>query len=196
MATGKSDVKEPELETQEQDQGAPSEETKNTEGHMIPKARFDEVNNEAKALRKRLDELDAEKKARDEKQLEEQGKYKELIDSLRSQLVEVSGKASKVEEYEATLGKLLQAELAALPEQSRRLVPEKLSIQDRLDYIAENRELLVKPAAPNIGAGSKGTSGEPTGQVPNGFYEAAQAFGLSKDMAQAAAKRLAEGNKQ
>lgn len=156
MATGKGESKEPEQDTPEQDQGAPSEETKNTESHMIPKARFDEVNNELKALKKRLDEADAEKKARDEKQLEEQGKYKELIDSLRSQLVEASGKASKVETYEATLDKILQAELAALPEQSRRLVPEKLPVQDRLDYIADNRELLVKPAAPGTGAGIKG----------------------------------------
>lgn len=143
--------------------GTPAE-AKNTDSPMIPKERFDEINNQRKELEAKLLQIEADQKSRIEKQLEEQGKFKELNENLRAELAETKLKAEKAGELEGTLEKLLAAQLEALPEQTRQLVPEKLSIQDRLDYIATNRDLLVKPAAPNTGAGVKGAK-HPDGGV-------------------------------
>jgi len=161
--------------------GTPAE-AKNTDSPMIPKARFDEINNRKNELEARLAEIEADQKLRIEQQLEEQGKYKELTETLRAELAEAKIRANKSDELEGTLEKLLAAQLEALPEQSRKLVPEKLSIKDRLDYIAENRELLVKPAPPGTGAGKQGGK-PPEGKPDITAEESAMAkkFGLTEE---------------
>lgn len=66
-----------------------SDETKNTEQkqeeHMIPKSRFDEVNNRAKEAEKKLAALESEKAEQEKKALEESGKFKELYEKEQAE---------------------------------------------------------------------------------------------------------------
>ena len=138
----------------------PAAELSNTEETKIPKSRFDEVNNKMKDYEAKLRQMEEERKAETEKRLEEQQKWQELAESRGQKLTEAERKAALADEYEVSLKKLLDAQLAEMTDDSKKLIPAKLPVQDQLDYIASNRAFLFKPTAPNIDAGSKG-SGSP-----------------------------------
>ena len=160
----------------------PSAETQNTEsGHMIPKSRFDEVNDKAKALEARLAALETEQKAQLEAQLAEQGKYKELAEQRAKQLAEAQSKADKLEAYEATLQKLLDAEVEAIPEDKRGMIPAPLSTEQKLDWIAQNKAHLVKQAPPSIGAGIRGGSQEKSVEISQEEAATAKKFGMTAE---------------
>ena len=172
--------------------GAPSAETINTESHMIPKSRFDEVNSENKKLRAELEAREKAERERTEKTLLEQERYKERADKRAAELTEANAKAGKADAYEAAVNRLLETELASLPEEVRDLVPEDYEPHKKIDWIAKNKAKLLKPAPPNIGAGGIG-AGDPNASnkpIPADFGDVAKAFSLSKEQADAAAKRL------
>lgn len=172
---------------------APSAETLKSESdHMIPKSRFDEINGELKKLRAELDAREKAERERTEKVLLEQARFQELAEKRGAELAEANAKASKAEAYEAAVNRLLETELASLPEEVRTLVPEDYEPHKKIDWIAKNKALLLKPAPPNIGAGGIG-AGDPSAggnSIPADFGDVAKAFSLSKEQAEAAAKRL------
>jgi ribonucleoside-triphosphate reductase len=131
---------------------APSAETKNTGNeqageHMIPKSRFDEVNNGFKELKKQLDALTAEKTQkeqelaeRDRKAKEEQGKFQELYETAAKDLDKFKGEsktaATRVQQLEAVINGLLEAKLEGVPEEFRDLIPANLTPELRLEWLA------------------------------------------------------------
>jgi ribonucleoside-triphosphate reductase len=156
--------------------------TKNSDNsHMIPKTRFDEVNNRSKELEK---ELAAVKEALNKAQtsrLEEQEQYKELYEKTASELSEIKPIAEQISVYKKTVGTLLEAQVAEIPEEMRSLIPEELGDVQKLNWIARNRTLLMKPAGPDIGAGNRG-SGSSTGtEITPEEKEVANAFGITAE---------------
>jgi len=70
--------------------------------NMIPYSRFQEVINQKNALDKQLQEIeDARKKAEADK-LEEEGKYKELLEKERAEKEALSAKATEWDNFQAT----------------------------------------------------------------------------------------------
>ena len=114
-----------------------------------------DANKEATA---RMATIEKENQERLEKQLQEQGKYKELAEERAKALAEALPKAEQLEAYEATLKEFLQAQIEEIPEEKRSLIPTMLPVKEQLAWLAVNRTLLMKTTAPKIGAGTQGGS--------------------------------------
>jgi hypothetical protein len=150
--------------------------------HMIPKSRFDEVNMARKKAEERLAQLEAEQKVEVEKRLTEQEKYKELADKRGEELVKAQAEADKVAAYEKTLSEVLAAQVEALPKDKRALVPEELSTQGKLNWLAKNAAILKAPAPFDIGAGNRGGGEDNTPPVLSPEEEQFAAnFGMKKE---------------
>ena len=104
----------------------------------------------------RLATIEKENQDRLETQLKEQGKYKELAEERAKALAEMQPKADQLEAAQATLKQVLAAQIEQIPEDKRSLVPDKLSTEDQLEWISQNRALLSKKTPFNIGAGQQG----------------------------------------
>jgi hypothetical protein len=92
------------------------------------------------------------KKLQDQALLD-QNKYKELYESTKAELEVEKGRSGRADTLEGTLKKTLDAELAALTPEAKKLIPSKLPIEDQLDWIAANRASLTRQQARDIGAG-------------------------------------------
>jgi hypothetical protein len=150
--------------------------------HMIPKSRFDEVNTARKKAEERLAQLEAEQKLEVEKRLTEQEKYKELADKRGEELVKAQAEADKVAAYEKTLSEVLAAQVEALPKDKRALVPEELSTQGKLNWLAKNAAILKAPAPFDIGAGNRGGGEDHTPPVLTPEeHEYAQKYGMTDE---------------
>jgi len=109
-----------------------------------------------KAAAERLATIEKENQAQLEKQLVEQGKYKELAEERARALAELQPKADKLDSAEATLQLVLDGQILQIPEDKRKLIPDYGTVEDRLNYIAANGDLLRKAEAFDIGASSRG----------------------------------------
>ena len=109
-----------------------------------------------KAAADRLATIEKENQAQLEKQLVEQGKYKELAEERARALAELQPKADKLDSAEATLQLVLDGQILQIPEDKRKLIPDYGTVEDRLNYIAANGDLLRKAEAFDIGASSRG----------------------------------------
>lgn len=117
---------------------------------MIPKERFDEVNQKYKELASQLEEM---KKAKEEmeRQLAE---MKQASEQTRITIQETTSKLEEqVKHYEALMNEMVETKLKQIPENMRDLVPEGLSIEQKLAWInkAEAKGLFKKPQQVVIG---------------------------------------------
>lgn len=123
-----------------------------TQEQMIPMSRFREVIEEKNKYKDDLDKRQKAEEKQKQKELEEQGKYQELIAEKDKEL-ETAGKSKEqLAQYEETLGEILTSELEKIPEEKKTLIPEELPIVAKLKYIAKNRALLM---------GEKSSTGAP-----------------------------------
>jgi len=109
-----------------------------------------------KAAADRLATIEKENQTQLEKQLVEQGKYKELAEERARALAELQPKADKLDSAEATLQLVLDGQILQIPEDKRKLIPDYGTVEDRLNYIAANGDLLRKAEAFDYGASSRG----------------------------------------
>jgi len=109
-----------------------------------------------KAAADRLATIEKENQTQLEKQLVEQGKYKELAEERARALAELQPKADMLDSAQATLQLVLDGQILQIPEDKRKLIPDYGTVEDRLNYIAANGDLLRKAEAFDIGASSRG----------------------------------------
>ena len=151
--------------------------------NMIPQSRLNEVIEERKKLAEKLEQIEIEQKAATEKRLVEQEEWQKLAESRAEELAKANSEANKVKGYEETLESLLASEVALLPKSVQGMVPEALSIQEKLAWIAKNKSLLVKPPAPDISADKDGNviDGKDKNQEPltEEELEYARKFGMT-----------------
>ena len=127
----------------------------NTAEHMIPKSRFDEVNQKFKDLQSKLEEFTNEKsKAETERQKaekkakEEQGKYEELYKTTNDELGKFKddhkNSSQRVTQLETVINAMLETRLANVPEDFRDLVPANLNPEAKLEWLtaAESKGLF------------------------------------------------------
>lgn len=149
-------------EEKKDDSVQPSAETKKTEDeHMIPKSRFDEVNQRYQDAEKRIKALEKSIDEGNKKRLKEQEDYKALYEGAEGELAELKPKAERLAVYEATLKETLDAAVAEIPESKRSLIPSEYSVDQQLKWISQNRALLSKASPVDLGAGNRG-GGEST----------------------------------
>jgi len=164
-------------ETEEESSTAESEKTE----HMIPKSRFDEVNSRLRALEKEQKEKDRERREAEERRLRDQDQYKELATKQDEELARLRPIAERYDESQQALERILAAEIAALPESKKKLVPKSLSPVEQLDWLAENKDELVKQTAPETGAGKRGTENIKAAELTNEEKEVARRFGMNPE---------------
>ena len=132
-------------------------ESKNTEQeHMIPKSRFDEINQKYQDEAKRRAALEKQIEENQKKRLKEQEDYKALYEQAEGELAELKPKAERLTTYEATLKETLDAAVAEIPENKRTLIPSEYSVDQQLKWISQNRALLSKLSPVDQGAGVRG----------------------------------------
>lgn len=166
-----------EVETKE----APAEVEK-TDSPMIPKERFDEVNSRMKEYEKKLQAQEKALKEAQEARLKEKEDYKQLYEQTTAELSELKPLAEQVETYKETMERLFESQVADIPEEMRSLIPDELSVKQKLDWIARNKNLLLKPVAPNIGAGSRGSGASPkTRELTPDEKQVAETFGYTAE---------------
>lgn len=118
------------------------------EEHMIPKHRFDEVNDKYKEMKKQLDALLKEKEENDKKAAEadrlakeQQGKFEELYKSTSDELNKYKADhkqaSDRVKQLEAVINGLLEAKLEAVPEEYRDLLPAHMAPEAKLEWLAQ-----------------------------------------------------------
>jgi hypothetical protein len=150
--------------------------------HMVPISRLNEVIADRKKLEDKVATMEAAEKAETEKRLAEQNQWKEVAEKRGEELVKAQAEAAKVGGMEATLAQVLAAQVEALPKDKRALVPDALTTQGKLDWLAKNAAILKAPAAFDIGAGHLGGGEDNTPPVLSPEEEqVAAAFGMKKE---------------
>jgi len=138
----------------------PTAEPKKTDtDHMIPKERFDEVNQKWKDEVKAREASDKALKEAQTTRLKEKEDYKVLFEQATKELGELKPKAESFDSYKETMKNLFETQKEEIPEELRSLIPEELTVKQKIDWIAKNKKLLLKPVGPDIGAGLRGAGG-------------------------------------
>ena len=170
---------------QEQKQGQEQEssvalDAKN-EKNFVPQSVFSTQQEKLRVAEERLAAIVAEQKTETEKRLVEQSKFQELAETRGKELVKAQDEAAKVTAYEKTLTEVLAAQIESLPEDKRALVPDELTTQQRLAWIAKNAAILKAPAAFDIGAGRQGGGeGNKVNLTPEEL-QVAKSFGMTPE---------------
>lgn len=141
--------------------------TKQTE-HMIPKSRFDEVNQKFKDVQAQLNQLLDAKQEEDRKAKEEQGEFKQLYETTSQEFIQVKEQYQTVEErakqLEGVINGLLESKLGNIPEEFHDLIPDNLTPEAKLDWInkAEVKGLFGKKEQKSIGETSNPSQAQTT----------------------------------
>lgn len=146
-------VTQPSDETQNTGQTQPNP-TQQNNPSSIPYDRFQQVIQQRNDLQQRLEAIEnAAEQARQQK-LEEDGKLQELIEALRPEAERAKTLESQVQEYQARDQVELNAELEALDDTIKALIPEG-SPSSQLAWVrnAKRAGLFNKPSPPKTDAG-------------------------------------------
>lgn len=110
---------------------------------MIPKKRFDEVNENYKSLKQELEDL---KKAQEASQKEEPEPVKEEPKHVEVPNPKLEALEKQVEGFNTLMNEMVQTKIQAIPEDMRDLIPDGLSVEQKLSWInkAEEKGLFKK----------------------------------------------------
>ena len=121
-----------------------TEVVKNETNESIPYDRFKQVNDEKNALKSKLDEFISAQDASKKKKLEEEGRYKELLEKADAEINDLKPYKEKFDQYENSRRESL---LSNVPEDER----EKLSSLDlnTLEYVVAKVQNTTEPTNPS-----------------------------------------------
>lgn len=162
--------------------GSSSDGTKNTDANgsspMIPKSRFDEVNNELKTLREKVQKDSEAAQAAEQERLRKQGEFQTLAEQEKKRADDLAGKAARADALDKLIAESNAKRIANLPEARRTLVPATLPPEQVAAYLDMNWILLLGAPAPDLnqGGGGGGTTVVVTDDDRNAA-EAAKAHG-------------------
>lgn len=112
--------------------------------NFIPKSRFDEVNNKYKELQEQLDALTKAKEQEELESKKKKGEFEELYTTAQSELentrTQFEQTSERVGQLEGIIQTLVDAELEAVPEDMRDLVPENFSPEQKLSWITNAKQ--------------------------------------------------------
>ncbi|WP_050632341.1 hypothetical protein [Bacillus andreraoultii] len=159
--------------------GKENTDTKKTENKdiMIPKTRFDEVNNAYKELKAKLSEIEeANKQAEEERQKKEQeeaekrGEFENLYNKTKANLdsEKQNHKAAKerIEVLEGVINDLLEAKLESIDKDYHDLIPDNLTPEQKLSWVTKAEQKgLFKQADSNTPLGEPTNPKEGTEEV-------------------------------
>lgn len=124
--------------------------------HTVPISRLNEEIAKKKELEARLAAIEKAQKDSEEQRLIEANQYKTLYEQAKAEAEGLKPRASLADESEKVLQSVLASQINEIPEHFRTLVPEGLSTNQKLQWISQNKPLLMKEKGFDIGAGQKG----------------------------------------
>lgn len=145
--------------------------------------RFKQLVQQAHDAEAKAEALEKATQEAERKSLEEQNNYKALYEKVQTENASLKDKAAKFTEMEGTQQKLLDAEIASLPEQYKDIVPSGLSVNGKLSWLSEHKAKFMKPEAFDIGSGATGAKdkkAKPDDLTPE-EKETAKYFGMSDE---------------
>lgn len=150
--------------------GKENTDTKKTEDKefMIPKSRFDEVNNAYKEMKAKLAEIEeANKKAEEERAKKEQeeaekkGEFENLYNKTKNDLESVKNEYKAAKErigvLEGVINQLLEAKLENIDKEYHDLIPDNMTPEQKLAWVtnAEKKGIFGKPNNANTPLGEQ-----------------------------------------
>lgn len=145
-------------DSQNTDTTAGQQQNKKPDGDiMIPKSRFDEVNNKYKDVQSKLEELLKEKQEREKAEAEKRGEFEKLYqqatEEAKTHKQKVEAFEQRVQQLEGVIQQLLETKLEAIPEEFRDLIPSNFTVEQKLEWIAnaEKKGLFTKKQQQQIG---------------------------------------------
>lgn len=176
-------------------ESTPPSQAQNSE-HMIPKTRFDEVNNQFKELKAQLEQLQTQKQQQAEQELAEQNKWQELAEQRKQELERLQTVQESATRYQTALQATNESRIASVPEDKRTLIPEYDDPVKLGAWLDKNLALIVepsKPTPPSLDGGSGGSGGNKPAisATHESIADIAKQYGYSVDK-----ERIAEYAKQ
>lgn len=108
--------------------------------NMIPKSRFDEVNNKFKDVQTQLDQLLKEKQDQELEQQKQRGEYEELYKDANGELERYKQEhgqySERVEQLEGVIQTMVEAKLSEIPEDFHDIIPDGMSPEQKLQWIS------------------------------------------------------------
>ena len=132
-------------------QATPPAEAQNTDTavQMIPKNRFDEINEQLKALKAEREKQAKEQEDAERQRLEETAQFKELYQQTLSKHDQTTAELEQLrtanEQATAALEALWTSKKSIVPKYALEIA-EKLPLTDRLSWLAANESEFTKPA--------------------------------------------------
>lgn len=143
---------------QAQGGGSSSAATQNTE-HMIPKSRFDEVNERAQKAEAALVKLQTDSQAAEKARLEKQGEWQQIAENEKKRATDLEAKAQRADVLEQGYVEQNKLRIERVPEANRSLIPMDYQPERLSAYLTANWDRLVGKPAPDIDAGAGGAGG-------------------------------------
>lgn len=138
---------------------------------MIPKTRFDEVNDKFKEMADKVAEFEkaqaqaqADAEAKELEAKKEQGKFEELYKTTQAELEATKKYETRTQELEALIKGMVDTKLEAIPKEMVDLVPTNLTVEQTLDWLnkAESKGLFgMKQEPKEIGKPSNKSNEAP-----------------------------------
>ena len=131
---------------------------------------------------KRAEALEKAAQDAETRRLKESENYKELYEAAETKIASLTPQAERLGVYEQTLQETLDESILAIPEDKRSLIPDELTVDQKLKWINRNRAHLSKAQPMNVGAGVRG-GGESstTADLTHEEMQMARAFGVSPE---------------
>jgi chromosome segregation ATPase len=159
--------------------GKGNTDTKKTDNKeiMIPKSRFDEVNNAYKELKTKLEEIEeankqaeAERKRKEQEEAEKRGEFENLYNQTKARLEDeqANHKTAKerIEVLEGVINGLLDAKLESIDKEFHDLIPDNLTPEQKLSWVTKAEQKgLFKQADSNTPLGEPTNPKEGTEEI-------------------------------
>lgn len=111
------------------------------QGHMIPKSRFDEVNNNYKTVKEQLDKILQQQEQDELDKQKQQGEFEKLYNQTTEELEtyknDFETTKEKAERLEGVMNSMLNTKLESIPEEFHDLIPENLTSEQKLDWVSK-----------------------------------------------------------
>lgn len=127
--------------------------------HMIPKSRFDEVNEKLRKLEADAAKREQEQQKAEEERMAQDAEWQKLADQRKAKVDELSPRAELAEKLSAMVLEQYTAEIAEWPEQVKTMAPaDDADVLTKLDWMKRAKPLaveLMEDKAPAPGNGRR-----------------------------------------
>lgn len=185
----------PQEQTQTQDAASSRQQGTQTQEHMVPKGRFDEINRRMQAAEKKAQDIESAQQQREEEQAQTQGEYKKLADKRAETLKQKDGRIKELE-TQMIRDRRYRAFVTAA---SGTIIPEafddafSMLTDDEWASANESDENSVRMLAQNLAERKPFLADGPRGTGSGGSGR--QVFGLTANNSKSSGDKQGEGRK-